>query len=174
MTAVLERRPTAHDSQPWEPDPLLVDAALAGGVRILKLPHADQCWLVAHLTAHGLTAQEIGNRCGCGIRKIRYLRADPLTVMTSRWLVAEARAQAHADRVESLDRWCQTALGKCEQSATRSRAQLATAVDQIRDLRGRCREDQHRATTYRRYLGSTRARPRLRRRPADPDQLTLF
>ncbi|MCM6774998.1 hypothetical protein NDR87_26495 [Nocardia sp. CDC159] len=171
--AVLRPVPDGNTS-PWEPDSLLVDAALAGGVRLLELAHPDQCWLVAHLTAQGLTADEIATRVGCRVRKIRYLRADPLTIMTSRWIVADARAHAHADRIESLDRWCQSALSNCEQSTTRVRAQLVTAVDQIRNLRTRCHQEEHRTRTYRKYLGTNRPRPRLRRRPVDPDQLTLF
>lgn len=171
MTAAVRAPRTGRATAVWEPDPLLADAARAGSVRLLDLGHAEQCWLVAHLTAAGYTAEETAARCGCGLRKIRYLRADPLTIMISRWLVADANARALAERADTLDRWCQSAIAQCEQNAGRARAQLDAAVDQIRILRARCDEERRRAALYRKYLGAPRSR---RARPAPADQLALF
>lgn len=156
----------------WTPDPMLAAAARAGGVRLLDLEPVDRCWLVASLTVEGLTAEEIAARTGCRLRKIRYVRADPLTTMMTNWLVAQAQADAAAQRADALDRWCTTTIARCEQTSSKTREQLASAVDQIRELRARCREHQHRVAVYQKYLSATRSR-----RPAAPapvDQLALF
>jgi hypothetical protein len=152
---------------------MLAAAARAGGVRLLDLDDTDRCWLVASLTVAGMTAEEIAARTGCRSRKVKYVRAEPMTQMMTRYLVAQAQADEAAQRVEALDRWCETTVAQCEQGSTRTRAQLDAAVDQIRALRDRCREQQHRAETYRKYCGA----PPPRRRPpaAVPvDQLALF
>ncbi|WP_052372770.1 hypothetical protein [Nocardia otitidiscaviarum] len=173
MTAAT--RPTvAHRPHPdtWEPDPLLAVAARTGGVRLLDLTVDEQCWLVAHLTAAGLTAEEIADRCRCGRRKVMYVRANPLTVAISRWLIAEAQAAAHAHRADALDRWCHATITECEQNGLRVRGQLAAAVDQITALRTRCRSYEQRARTYLKYLQAPTT-PRRRTAP-HPDQLVLF
>ncbi|MGI5216286.1 hypothetical protein [Nocardia sp. CA-290969] len=171
MTAAVQARIPAPQ---WTPDPMLAAAARAGGVQLLQLDEDDQNWLVACLTVEGFTVEEIAARCGCRSRKIKYVRARPMTKMMTRYLVAQAQADEAAQRVEALDRWCELTVSQCEQGSQRARDQLDAAVDQIRALRARCREQQHRADTYRKYCG---APPPRRSRPpaaAPVDQLALF
>ncbi|MEV5391957.1 hypothetical protein [Nocardia farcinica] len=158
MTTAVRPAPDQH----WDPDPLLAAAALAGGIRLLDLTRNDQCWLVAHLSAAGLSGEEIASRCHCGVRKVRYLRADPLTAMITRWLIAQSRADAETARANAIDRLCRTNLDTYAQTTTRLRAQLDNAIAQIRDLHAACRTQQRRAERYLRYLNTPRPRPRPR------------
>lgn len=65
----------------WEPDDQLVPAVLAGvrAYRMATLAHPDRCWVVAGLTLHGLTAEDIAERLSCSLRLVRALRADDMT-----------------------------------------------------------------------------------------------
>ena len=62
--------------QPWVPDTQLVAAVLAGSRQTLAdLADLDRCWLVAGLTARGLTAEDIAERLKCARRSINTIRA---------------------------------------------------------------------------------------------------
>ncbi|MGA6208035.1 hypothetical protein ACPESR_25110 [Nocardia testacea] len=168
MTAAVATRIPAKE---WAPDPMLPAAARAGGVRLLDLDDDDQNWLVASLTVEGYTADEIADLSGCRIRKVKYVRARPMTKMMVRYLVAQHTAEEATQRADALNAWCERAVGDCERGSARARRQLDTAIDQIAVLRTRCREQQHRAELYRKYCGTPHRRPRP---AAAADQLALF
>ncbi len=64
----------------WEPDEQLVAAVLAGSSATMgSLATPDRCWLVAGLTLHGLTAEDIADRMSCSLRLVRAIRAEDMT-----------------------------------------------------------------------------------------------
>ncbi|QNL30196.1 HNH endonuclease [Gordonia phage Mariokart] len=76
------------DAARWEPDAHLVPAARAGRLTMSELSAPDRAWVVAHLTAEGMTAAEIADRMGCSLRLVKTVRADPATAVVA-MLIAE-------------------------------------------------------------------------------------
>lgn len=74
----------------WAPDEQLVPAVLAGSAHLMAaLSAPDRAWLVAGLTVAGWPAERIAASCGCSLRLVRTIRADPLTLVCER-LAAES------------------------------------------------------------------------------------
>lgn len=100
VTPIRAKRPPR-----WEPDAQLVAAALAGGrsARPLRdLGPPDRSWVVAGLTAAGLTADEIADILDCSLRSIRTVRAEDMTQVC---IASHKEAKALTDvlRIEQCD-----------------------------------------------------------------------
>lgn len=67
----------------WEPDTNLVACGLAGALRAEGLSGPDRAWVVAGLTAAGLTAAETAKRLKCSLRLIMQIRVEPMTVVAT-------------------------------------------------------------------------------------------
>lgn len=134
----------------WEPDDQLVPAVLATArprTRMTALPHPDRCWVVAGLTLHGLTAEDIATRMSCSLRLVRSLRADDLTQVC---LHVQQEAQHFRDELRltrSEHRAALLSLDAANQEVKRLRSQLARILHTSND---RCAKG-HAMTPYNTY-----------------------
>lgn len=89
----------------WQPDEMLVTAALSGRVDARTMPAPDRAYLVASLQRAGLTAEDTARRMSVSLRLVRQIMADPLTAVVEHSLdqaeaaeaTRESLAAAHAD-----------------------------------------------------------------------------
>lgn len=87
----------------WSPDTNLVEHARLDGYPIAHLEPADRAWVVAGLTAHGITAEETARALGCSLRLVRQIRADPMTqACRFAMSMADELAQARRDNARAL------------------------------------------------------------------------
>lgn len=91
----------------------------------------DRAWLVAGLTAAGMTAQDIADRTGCSLRLIRAIRAEDIT---QAFVVAQRETREVSDelRLERIE------LAASRHDASQSKAEAArlrTQLDQVVDAR---------------------------------------
>lgn len=97
----------------WQPDDNLITAAQAGQLHIRNLSCEDRSWVVAGLTARGVTAEDTATMLRCSLRLIKQIRANPMTavslyaqtiaveVETAR-IHAKTTKRAHAYELEDL------------------------------------------------------------------------
>lgn len=76
----------------WIPDCNLTDAALSGRIHVSDLDQADRAWLVASLTYAGRTTDLIASKLHCSRRLVQQIRCEPMAVVVTRLLEAEAAA----------------------------------------------------------------------------------
>lgn len=67
----------------WEPDLNLLVHARMGVCRAVDLDGPDRAWVVAGLSALGLTADEIADRLKCSLRLVRQIKAEPMTIVAT-------------------------------------------------------------------------------------------
>jgi hypothetical protein len=85
----------------WNPDECLIDAAIAGRVQGVKLPASDRAWLVAHLTHRGHTTDTIAAWLHVSRRTIQMARTEPVAVLTTQLLAAEAAVEKAESKVRA-------------------------------------------------------------------------
>lgn len=66
----------AIDPRDLEPDPLLLEAALAGRLWLSDLAAHERAYVVGQLTARGESADLIASRLRCGKRVVQRIRAS--------------------------------------------------------------------------------------------------
>lgn len=115
----------------------------------------DRAWVVAHLTAEGMTAADAADRLGCSLRLVKTVRADPMTAVVG-LLIAETAA------FEGESRLLRSELSATTRDAAALTSLVADLRTQIARLTGeqRCRAG-HRLTpwnSYRRPDGRTECR----------------
>lgn len=114
----------------WLPDDLIV-AAVASSPKAPKpisgYTGADRAWLVAGLTAAGLTAADIAGRLSCSVRLVKFIRAEELTAVCV-W------AQRTVRRVEDRLRAEAVAHQACRQELAMERARSAKLDRQVDEL----------------------------------------
>ncbi|WP_280420055.1 hypothetical protein [Nocardia carnea] len=108
----------------WEPDSHLIDAAISGRVRSTDLDPSDRAWLVAHLTHRGYDNNLIAGWLRCSVRTIQTARTEPVAVLTTRLLQAEAAAEKA------------TAKARASQITPAALAQLLADIDHLKTQRG--------------------------------------
>lgn len=109
---------------------MLITAVLAGrNITMIDLSGPDRCWLVAGLTAAGLTGEEIADRTGCGVRLVRKVLADAGALIAA---YAQNETQAFTGELQ---------LARSEQR--RLQLELSSTTAEL----GRVRNRLHRATT---------------------------
>jgi hypothetical protein len=116
--------------QRWEPDDQLVPAVLARirPYAMSDLTAPDRCWVVAGLTLHGLTAEDIAERLSCSLRLVRSLRAEPMTTVCM-WAQREADVFSDELRLSrSEHKQVRLAHAAAVLEATRLRGQIARIV----------------------------------------------
>lgn len=151
----------------WRPDAHTIDAAMAGRVQGNDLPAADRAWLVAQLTHRGHTNEIIADWLHCSRRTIQMARLEPVAVLTTRLLEAEAAAEK-AEAVTRASRVTPAAI-----------SQLLGEVQHLRDTRGQLidqlAEARRRADIHCPPSVIVVHPPRTRRRPGPgPATLPLF
>lgn len=98
--------------RPWVPDDNLVEHARLGGVNGRLLCNEDRAWVVAGLTAAGLTGEETAKCLGLSLRVIRQVRAEPMTriavyaLRMRQMVIAEVCAAKKAARDHELELAC--------------------------------------------------------------------
>ncbi|CPW14197.1 hypothetical protein PP604_07955 [Mycobacteroides abscessus] len=116
----------------WEPDTQMVAAVLSSPKSFRKMTEMcdqDRAWLVAGLTAAGMTAQDIAARTGCSLRLIRAIRAED---MTQAFVVAQREAREVSDELR-LERIELTATRHEADQSRAEAARLRTQIDQLID-----------------------------------------
>lgn len=162
---------------PWAPDEHLIDAAREGKLRATAMSGPDRCWVVAGLTAAGVTAEETARLLHCSLRLVRQIRAEPMTAVCTYALDIAAvlhrqrdtarterialrldaeNARMDADRFkaqrdELLDRLAagDTTLDRCRSGHLMTRYNTYIRGDGRRQCRECHRERQHRYRTER-------------------------
>jgi hypothetical protein len=96
----------------WEPDTNLVAYGLLGGLRAVDLSGPDRAWVVAGLTAAGLTAEETARRLHCSLRLVRQIRVEPMTVVAAYALTVLGELEALGDELGRVRRDHARELGR--------------------------------------------------------------
>lgn len=117
MTA---RNTVAQRVERWEPDLHLLVHAKMGGCRAVDLTGPDRAWVVAGLTAAGLTADEIADRLHCSLRLVRQIKAEPMTIVATYAL----GIQEKLDSARSL-------IGRLRRDHTSEMKRAATRIKQV-------------------------------------------
>lgn len=123
----------------WDPDETLIDAAIAGRVRSEELPPADRAWLIAHLTHRGNTNDIIAQWLRCSRRTVQMARTDPVAVLTTRLLAAEAAAEKASSRARAAA-ITPSALAQLLADLDHLKNQRGNLIDQLAEARRRCGE----------------------------------
>lgn len=118
----------------WVPDEQLV-ASVLGSPRAWRgateLSGPDRAWLVAGLTAAGLTAADIAGRLSCSVRLVKSIRADDLAAV-SVWAQREVGKLADVARVERVAHEAtRQELGRVRAEAARLRSQVDELVAKL-------------------------------------------
>lgn len=142
----------------WTPDPLLVDAVLAGSpTTMADLAKGDREWVVAGCKRAGLTAEETRDRLSCSLRLVRALLADPMADL----------AALHMDEVEHFTEELRLVHGElarlmavaraAELEATRVREQRDRLIDaaMVGETVSFCRKRGHVLDRYNVYENPT-------------------
>lgn len=87
---------TPVETERWQPDLQLIDAALVGSQRMRQLPDPDRAWVVAGLKTKGLTAERIADLLHCSLRQVRAIAAEPMTAVC---LLYQHEADTFADEM---------------------------------------------------------------------------
>ena len=92
--------------------------------KMTELCVQDRSWLVAGLTAAGMTAQDIADRTGCSLRLVRAIRAQD---MTQAFVVAQRETREVSDelRLERIE------LAAIRHDANRSKAEAVRLRTQL-------------------------------------------
>ncbi|MFA5711487.1 hypothetical protein [Mycolicibacterium sp.] len=99
--------------------------------RMTELSDPDRAFLVAGLTAAGVTAQDIADRTGCSLRLVRAIRAQEMTQVCV-WALDQSRAADDLLRVEQIDHASTRAeLGRERAEVKRLRMQLDQILDEL-------------------------------------------
>jgi hypothetical protein len=129
-----------HQPQPrWEPDEMLIEAAIAGRVRHDQLTAHDRAWLIAHLTHRGVHTETIAAWLHCSRRTVQTARGEPVAVLTTRLLVAQA-ASERAESRAAASRITPAALTATFAELDHLRQARGRLIDQLAEMRRRCAE----------------------------------
>lgn len=97
--------------------------------KMTEMCDQDRAWLVAGLTAAGMTAQDIAARTGCSLRLIRAIRAED---MTQAFVVAQRETRAIDDELR-LERIEHVATRHESDQHRTEAARLRMQLDQLID-----------------------------------------
>ena len=114
------------------------------------LPHPDRCWVVAGLTLHGLTAEDIAERLACSLRLVRSLRADDMTQVCMRMQQESDHFADELRLARSEHRATLATLASLRTEVTRLRAQVARMIEARASNRDTCSRG-HDLTPYNTY-----------------------
>jgi hypothetical protein len=73
---------------------------MAGRVHVDQLSMAERGWLVAVLTARGVTTDDIAAKLRCSRRLVQQIRCEPVASVTAMMLKVECEARANARRLQ--------------------------------------------------------------------------
>lgn len=120
--------------QRWEPDELLVPAALStpkSPRRMSDLRDGDRAWLVAGLTLAGVTAQDIADRTDCSLRLVRSIRAEDITQMAVLLQTETARLETEARQERCEHAVTRRDLGELRRAHDRLQEQFDQVLDKM-------------------------------------------
>lgn len=124
-----------HMHPGWEPDEMLVDAALCGRLAAEGLDEPDRCYVVAGLTARKVSAPQIAELLRCSERTVHHIRAKELTVTLLRMLGLQQQMEKLARALESAHATHRRRSAELCREVDRLKARQAEAVEQMRRLR---------------------------------------
>lgn len=126
--AVVPFQPTTR----WNPDPVLIDATIAGRVHGRTLDPEIRAWLVAVLTHRHHTTDEIAAWLHCSRRTIQTVRAEPVAVLTASLLTAQDAADQAGRRAKHAT---EPSLLEVIRDRDRYRDQRNQLIDQLDQAR---------------------------------------
>lgn len=145
---------TADVLTAWRPDEQLIAAILAAPRNHSELASkTDKCWVVAGLTADGMTAEDIRERLRCSLRLVRTLQADPRTKVFMLYLAKVDAARQEAALISHELRTTSISLAQCRAELDRVKRQRDNLIDAA--MTGEavklCRRGQHVMDKYNTY-----------------------
>lgn len=121
---------TADVLTAWRPDEQLIAAILAVPRHHSELASkTDKCWVVAGLTADGMTAEDIRERLKCSLRLVRTLQADPRTKVFMLYLAKVDAARQEAALISHELRTTSISLAQCRAELDRVKRQRDNLID---------------------------------------------
>lgn len=115
----------------WTPDDNLVATAQAGKVAVKTLGCEDRSWVVAGLTARGITADDAAKLLGCSLRLIRQIRAHPLTTMALYAQTVAVDVETTTSRARTEQRAAAYELEDLKMTAERYKRQRDDLIEQL-------------------------------------------
>lgn len=125
------RRTDCRPTKPWQPDDHLITAAQAGQLSIHNLSAEDRSWVVAGLTARGVTAEDTATMLRCSLRLIKQIRANPMTAVALYAQTIAVEVETTATRSKTAHRAHQYELEELRSTAARYKKQRDDLIDQL-------------------------------------------
>lgn len=152
MSEVVPLRPR---STRWQPDPVLVEAAMSGRLVGVTLGSDDRAWLVAVLTHRGASAEIIAAWLGISPRTVKTVRGEPVAVAVA-FVLGEM-----ADRRPRGEAPSPAAVARLLNEAERLRQARGVLIEQLAEMRRRCDTPCPDAVIVMRPPATRRRRPRV-------------
>lgn len=114
----------------WTPDEQMVPALLAGGRRdMMTLCDNDRAWVVAGLTAAGMTAEDIATKIMCSLRTVKKIRQSPVTIACTYAQVETENFRNELRLAASHAAELQRRITAVDAELRRTKAKLDTMID---------------------------------------------
>lgn len=125
------RRTDCRPTTSWQPDEHLITAAQAGQLHIRNLSQEDRSWVVAGLTARGVTAEDTATMLRCSLRLIKQIRAHPMTAVSLYAQSIAVEVETARARNKTTSRAHAYELEDLRMTAERYKRQRDDLIDQL-------------------------------------------
>ncbi|TCN51812.1 hypothetical protein EV641_109203 [Rhodococcus sp. SMB37] len=115
----------------WQPDDHLITAAQAGQLHIRNLTAEDRSWVVAGLTARGVTAEDTATMLRCSLRLIKQIRAHPMTAVSHYAQTIAVEVETTVSKEKTKNRAHAYELENLRMTAERYKQQRDKLIDQL-------------------------------------------
>lgn len=115
----------------WQPDETMVTAAQAGQLSIKTMVIEDRVWVVAGLTARGVTAEDSAKLLKCSLRLVKQVRAHPMTSMALYAQRVAVDVECTDTRSKTEQRAHEFELENLRMTAARYKRQRDELIDQL-------------------------------------------
>ena len=131
-TVTSPRRDTTPTStRNWAPDDNLITCAQAGQLHIRNLTLEDRAWIVAGLTARGVTAEDTATMLRCSLRLIKQIRAHPMTAVSLYAQTVAVNVETSVSKERAKNRAHAYELEDARMTAERYKRQRDELIDQL-------------------------------------------
>lgn len=123
--------PHRDTTRNWQPDDNLITAAQAGQLHIRNLTNEDRSWIVAGLTARGVTAEDTATMLRCSLRLIKQIRAHPMTAVSLYAQTVAVEVETTVSKEKTKNRAHAYELENLRMTAERYKQQRDKLIDQL-------------------------------------------